>query len=202
MKVCILDYGSGNVRSVYNLVLAITSNVCVSNSEDEINAASHLVLPGVGSFESVISKVRSTLPINLILERICINKTPFLGICVGMQILATSGMEFGEHDGLGIIPGVVDLVKSEGQNLPHVGWNSVNFSSENELFSGIKSGEDFYFVHSYAMMPKNVEHIISTTFYGENFCSAIQHENIFGVQFHPEKSQIAGKKLFTNFLNI
>ena len=202
MRVCILDYGSGNVGSVYNLVSTITSNVYIASSENDVATATHLILPGVGSFESVMKKVNHTLPINLIKERVCSDKIPFLGICVGMQILASYGMEFGKHDGLDLIPGTVDLIKSKSQNLPHVGWNSVDLINESQLFMGIETGQDFYFVHSYAMRPNNNRHVISTTSYGESFCSAIQYENIFGVQFHPEKSQFAGKKLFKNFLNI
>lgn len=202
MRVCILDYGSGNVGSVYNLVSTITSNVYIASSENDVATATHLILPGVGSFESVMKKVNDTLPINLIKERVCSDKIPFLGICVGMQILASYGMEFGKHDGLDLIPGTVDLIKSKSQNLPHVGWNSVDLINESQLFMGIETGQDFYFVHSYAMRPNNYRHVISTTSYGESFCSAIQYENIFGVQFHPEKSQFAGKKLFKNFLNI
>ena len=201
-KVCILDYGSGNTRSVYNLIATITDNVSISNAITDIENASHIILPGVGSFGASMDKINQLLPMETIKASLFEQKKPFLGICVGMQVLADEGFEFDSYKGLGWIPGSISKIECGDLPLPHVGWNSIQKNKESILLKGIEDETDFYFVHSYAFYPTNKEFIVASTIYSETFCSVIEKDNIFGVQFHPEKSQVAGKKLMENFLNI
>lgn len=201
-KVCILDYGSGNVRSVYNLLAAACSNVTVSNDVRAIQEASHIILPGVGSFSAAMRKIEGTLPMADLCHALFVENKPFLGICVGMQVMAESGLEFGENVGLGWIPGSVELLKTNGAPLPHIGWNNIRVNHSCPLLDGLENEPDFYFVHSYAMRPSNSASVVATTEYGQEFCSVVHRGNLFGVQFHPEKSQKAGKKLIENFLSI
>ena len=201
-KVCILDYGSGNTKSVYNLFASISTNVFISNAIIDINDASHIVLPGVGSFKSSMTKIIETIPMDTLRENLFKKGKPFLGICVGMQVLADIGQEFEETNGLGWVSGEVKRLECNSLPLPHVGWNSVNIAKTSFLFRDIEDGSDFYFVHSYAFRPVDRNCIISNTIYGETFCSALEYDNFYGVQFHPEKSHVAGRKLVNNFLSI
>lgn len=201
-RVCILDYGSGNVRSVYNLFSTIVDKVSVSNEVENILGATHIVLPGVGAFGAAMRKIHDTLPMEMLEQAVLVEKRPFLGICVGMQVMATRGMEFGEHAGLGWIAGSVEKLDTKGSPLPHVGWNNINCCQESPLLTGLGDAPDFYFVHSFAFHAENPQHVQATTEYGEVFCSVIQRENLHGVQFHPEKSQRAGIKLAKNFLSL
>jgi len=199
-KVCILDYGSGNVASVYNLINRLGYDINISNKPTDIKKSSHLILPGVGAFGSSIEKIKSNISIDLLHDEVQVKKKPFLGICVGMQVLAEKGLEFGEHDGLGWIEGVVE--KLSAKVLPHVGWNNIEIKKNSSIFKNIKNASDFYFVNSYALKVKDSNFIIAETTYENKFCSAVQKENIFGVQFHPEKSQKMGQLIIDNFLKI
>ena len=199
-KVCILDYGSGNVASVYNLLSRLNYKAKISNNSSDIKGSSHIILPGVGAFGASIEKIRNKIEINLLENEVKIKKKPFLGICVGMQILADKGFEFGEHDGLGWIEGTVEKIKAKV--LPHIGWNNIQVKKQSPIFSNIENSKDFYFVNSYAFNVKDKNLIISETSYGSTFCSAVQKDNIFGVQFHPEKSQKAGQLVMHNFLKL
>jgi len=201
-KVCILDYGSGNVRSVFNMVSLLCSDVVVSNKESDIAKATHLILPGVGAFRSSMEMVREKLPLQLLEKRVLEEKIPFLGICVGMQILAEKGFEFGECQGLAWISGSVNKLEVGEMPLPHVGWNSIEVVSPSSLFLNLSPSEDFYFVHSYVFIPSDKSFVAATTNYDEKFCSVIIKDNIYGVQFHPEKSQKAGMTLLQNFLEL
>jgi imidazole glycerol-phosphate synthase subunit HisH len=200
-SVCILDYGSGNVGSVYNIFKTISESVVISNNPQDMKDATHLVLPGVGAFGASMKKIHSRIPIADAEELVIQHKKPFLGICVGMQVLVDTGLEFGEHKGLGWIPGVCRKIETDGQALPHVGWNDLEIIQASPLTTNFQPHPDFYFVHSYVVVPENKDHIVASTTYGEQFCSIIQNNNIFGVQFHPEKSQKFGKQLLINFLN-
>lgn len=202
MKVCILDYGSGNVGSVYNIVSLITPNVVISNDDVDVVNSSHLILPGVGAFNTSMQKINKHLPVKIINQEVIIKKKPFLGICVGLQVLATRGFEFGEHPGLNWIPGEVNKLDSNKLPLPHIGWNDIHIVRNSPIVKRFNYNPDFYFVHSFVFKPKFDKHIISKTNYGQDFCSIIQKDNIFGVQFHPEKSQKAGKILLENFLEL
>lgn len=199
-SVCILDYGSGNVKSVFNLFSAIAKHVVISNDPVEIKQATHIILPGVGAFGAAMRKIHEKIPVDILKQVVMIEKKPFMGICVGMQVLATHGMEFGECPGLGWIGGVVEKINSKNLPLPHIGWNNISSKQDSPLLNGLGDDADFYFVHSYAFRPDNEQYRLATTSYGEEFCSVIQRENIYGVQFHPEKSQRTGIKLAKNFL--
>tara|TARA_R110002110_G_scaffold415719_1_gene654203 strand:- start:39983 stop:40606 length:624 start_codon:yes stop_codon:yes gene_type:complete len=198
--ICILDYGSGNVMSVFNLVKKITDNVTISNAVNDIKLSSHIILPGVGAFGEVMNKMKATLPLKILQNEVVTHQKPFLGICVGMQVLSDCSTEFGQHEGLGWIPGTVDLISSDGQPLPHVGWNDIDCRNSHRLFNKLPQDIDFYFVHKYGFKTKSKEHTLATTNYGESFASVIGKDNIYGVQFHPEKSQLAGESLVSNFL--
>ncbi len=200
-KVCILDYGSGNVASVYNLIKFLKFKCIISNQVSEIKNSSHIILPGVGAFGESIKKIRNRLPLEILEKEILLKKRPFLGICVGMQVLAEKGEEFGSHKGLGWIKGKV--IKLKAKTLPHIGWNNLLIKKkESSIIQGINNTDDFYFVNSFHFDVKENKSIISKTSYTQSFCSIVQKNNIIGVQFHPEKSQDSGKKLLINFLNL
>lgn len=201
-SVCILDYGSGNVRSVFNIVSLLNPEVIVSNLAEDIRNASHLILPGVGAFEAAMQKIKNSIPLEVLEAEVFTKKKPFLGICVGMQVLADTGYEFGKHKGLGWITGEVKKINSGSLPLPHIGWNNTEIKKDNPLVEGISSDFDFYFVHSFAFFTDQTENVVATTDYGQKFCSIIAKENVYGVQFHPEKSQKAGQLLLENFLKI
>lgn len=200
--ICILDYGSGNVRSVYNMMSLLSQDVVISNKPSDLQAASHLILPGVGAFGSSMEKIKEKIPLDLLEELVVTKKKPFLGICVGMQVLANKGYEFGEHEGLGWIPGETKHLEVNDLPLPHVGWNTVSVKKETPLLPETKEDIHFYFVHSYAFSPTDKKTITGITEYGESFCSMVQKDNIMGVQFHPEKSQQAGQILLKNFISL
>lgn len=201
-NICILDYGSGNTRSVFNMVSSLEKNTKISNEPSDIENATHLILPGVGAFGASMQKVREKIPIALLEDEVLAKGKPFLGICVGMQLLADVGYEFGEEKGLGWIKGSVRKIEAGSLPLPHVGWNNVACKASAPVAKDFAEDIDFYFVHSYVFVPEDAGVILGTTRYGENFCSMLGSGNIFGVQFHPEKSQRAGIQLFTNFLEI
>jgi glutamine amidotransferase len=198
--ICILDYGSGNVQSVFNLVSTISSDVRVSNDPGAIRGASHLILPGVGAFGASMSRIRATVPLDVLEEQVLQRHTPFLGICVGFQVLADKGFEFGEHDGLGWLGGQVDRLASGTLPLPHIGWNNIIVQRPSPLLDQLRPDEDFYFVHSFAFRPARADDVVAVTEYGEPFAAVASRDNIHGVQFHPEKSQRAGRRLLENFL--
>lgn len=198
--VCILDYGSGNVRSVANLLESLSVQVSVSNAVEDIQAATHLILPGVGAFPSSLDKMRVSLPIEALSAQVRVKGTPFLGICVGMQALATLGLEFFPHPGLDWIPGQVVRLDTLGLPLPHVGWNDLQIERESPLLDSLGSSPDFYFVHSYVFEPVDGSVVVASAQYGQTFPAVIQQKNICGCQFHPEKSQFAGRRFLVNFL--
>lgn len=200
IKVCILDYGSGNVRSVLNAFSSF-ADCEVSNDVKVINNASHVILPGVGSYKNSMSLIEKRIPLLELKNEISSGK-PFLGICVGMQVLGSKGIEFEEAQGLGLIHGVVSRIRCETLPLPHVGWNNLIGIREGHLTRGISEDDDFYFVHSYAFTEIEAKLVLADAYYGERFPAMVQFENIFGVQFHPEKSQKAGSKIIKNFLDI
>lgn len=200
-SVCVLDYGSGNVRSVFNLFSAVTDRVKVSNEADDIRDASHLVLPGVGAFGAAMRKIGERIPVDVVEQEVGAGK-PLLGICVGMQVMADVGTEFGEHRGLGWISGRVDRLEPGDLPLPHVGWNDIAVQRSHPLLEGLESAADFYYVHSYAFRPDREEHVLATTDFGETFTAVVQKDHLLGVQFHPEKSQKAGLRLVRNFVSL
>lgn len=200
LKVCILDYGSGNAGSVLNLLRAITPDVVLSNDPDAIRQAGHIILPGVGAFGASMARIRASIPLDLLKEEVVGKGKPFLGICVGMQVLADRGDEFGVHEGLGWIAGEVTRLDSGRLPLPHIGWNDVVNDGSCPLLRGFGSNTDFYFVHSYVFRARQAGCVAATAEYGEKFAAIVGAGNIYGVQFHPEKSQKAGRILLENFL--
>lgn len=200
INVCILDYGSGNVKSVLNSFSQF-SDCRISNAKSDVINATHLVLPGVGTYKDSMQRILNTIPIELIKEQVSEGK-PILGICVGMQVLGDKGIEFEEAYGLGLIPGVVSKIESADLPLPHVGWNNLTDLSSHEITEGISEEDDFYFVHSYAYSSIPKEFVNAEVEYGVTFPAIISSGNIIGVQFHPEKSQKAGNRLIQNFLGI
>ncbi|MXS19955.1 imidazole glycerol phosphate synthase subunit HisH [Pseudomonas oryzihabitans] len=200
-RVCVLDYGAGNVRSVLNLFESLGPTQ-LSNDPEIIAAASHLVLPGVGAFGAAMAKVEQHLPLPLLRRLVLEERRPFLGICVGMQLLADEGLEFGHCRGLGWIPGRVERLASGDSPLPHVGWNDVRVERAHPLLQGLEEPADFYFVHSYGFQATDPANVLATVEYGERFAAVVGRGNVLGVQFHPEKSQGPGRRLLRNFLEL
>ena len=203
MRVVIIDYGLGNLGSIQRAVSeCCNGSVSISHIPEDIEAADKLILPGVGAFADGMKNLREKCLDQVIRYQTLNEHIPLLGICLGMQLLATRGYEGGEILGLNIIHGEVKKLKpvTTDERIPHVGWNEVYYNKNNILFENITNGSDFYFVHSYHFVPKDKNDIIATTPYCGNFVSAIQKNNIFGVQFHPEKSQVWGFQLLKNFL--
>ena len=199
IKVCILDYGSGNVKSVKNLLQHLKVKSTISKKNKAIKDSTHIILPGVGAFGESIKKLRKNIDINFLEKEVLKNKKPFLGICVGMQLLADTGEEFGIHKGLGWIKGKV--IKLKSKILPHIGWNEISIKKKNLLFQELNE-KDFYFVNSFHFDVKDKKLVLANTEYKNTFCSVVNKENIYGVQFHPEKSQLSGKQIIKNFLSI
>ena len=205
IKVGIVDYESGNTRSVLNAIEFLGYDGVLSNDKNRLSDCSHIILPGVGSFKNVMDNLRNKELVSVLQDLVIKEKKYFLGICVGMQILAKTGYEFGEHTGLGWIDGKVRLLDVGGKKLrlPHVGWSEVtDYSSDFVLFNEISDASAFYFVHSYALCLDARVTFSAYTNYGNMFLAAVQKENIFGVQFHPEKSQQDGLKLLKNYCEL
>ena len=177
----------------------------ISNNIDEIKNADKIVLPGVGAFRDGMNHLKELNLIELLNDEVIKNKKPFLGICLGMQLIATKSFENGEIDGLGWIDAEVIKFNFEKYNkklkIPHVGWNNVSYKNKNVLYFKIEDNNDFYFVHSYHFTT-NEDVVTSNTDYGFDFVSSINKDNIYAFQFHPEKSQSAGLKIIENFVNL
>jgi len=201
----IIDFDMGNLKSIANMIKKIGYDSCITRLPDEISAADKLILPGVGSFDQGIKKIRYYGLDNILHQEVIKQNKKILGICLGMQLMMSHSEE-GSLKGLSWIEGDVKKFKfSSQQNLkiPHMGWNTVDIQKENILLEQSERIEErFYFVHSYYVTCSCPENILATSFYGNKFVASFQRENIFGVQFHPEKSHRFGKKLLANFLGI
>ncbi len=193
----LVDYGMGNLRSVSKALEKVGFSVKVSSDPEEVKRAEVLVLPGVGAFRDAMENLRKLGLLKEILRHIEKGK-PYMGICLGLQLLFERSYEFGETEGFGVLEGEVLLLPPKVK-VPHIGWNQLWRQKPSDLLNGIKEGEYFYFVHSYHVVPKRQDIILTTTDYGIDFVSSIEYENIFAVQFHPEKSQKAGLRLLENF---
>ena len=202
MTICIVDANSGNKKSVYNLLKYLNYDVRVSRSSEDIIKATHLILPGVGSYSEMMSKLKKYNLIDILSNEVLIKKKPFLGICVGMQVLSTFGYEFEKSTGLNWIEGIVRRLNTDNLKLPHIGWNSILIQKKNIILNEIDENSNFYFLHSYIFESKNVNSIVAKTSYGEFFPCIVNSGNIWGFQFHPEKSQIAGQLILKNFLKL
>ena len=209
MLVGIIDYGSGNIRSVFKSfekaasLLSSEIQIKIIKNANELKKIEKIVLPGVGAFADCMEglKKRPGLIEMLNLKVLKENK-PFLGICVGMQLLANSSSEYGYTEGLSWLEGKVDNIKAVTKEIkiPHMGWNSLIFNQNSPLLNNIKKGEDFYFVHSYQFDVKENNFVLATTNYGIDITAIVLKNNILGTQFHPEKSQKAGIQFIKNFL--
>lgn len=204
MELVIVDYGMGNLRSVTNAFQALGCQAVISRDPLDLKNAERIVLPGVGAFGDGMRHLKEEGLVEVMQEEVIENKKPFLGICLGMQLLATKGTEHGEHQGLNWIPGSVVRIPGDDHliRIPHIGWNGLHFLKKDGLYSGLTGREAFYFLHSYVLIPENDLVVSSICDYGTEFAASIEKENIFGVQFHPEKSQEAGLKVLKNFLSI
>lgn len=202
----VINYGSGNIHAIYNVLkrLKVETKI-INNASDFSEDISKVVLPGVGAFDEVIKNLSSSGLLPIITEKVLEKKMPTLGICVGMQLMGTCSEE-GTLPGLNWIPGKIkkfDIKKINSlPKIPHMGWNSIEPYTNNQLFKNIDCEKGFYFIHSFYYSVESKENQIAATTYGENFSSVIKKDNIIGCQFHPEKSHSNGIQLFRNFLEI
>ena len=200
-KVTIVDYGMGNIASVRNAFHYLGVDTEVVNTPPGVMTARLVVLPGVGAFGDAMRNLHSLRLIEPLNRKVMEERIPFLGICLGMQLLADESDEKGTHEGLGWIPGRVEALDVTPLRVPHMGWNDVIANSEDDLMRGLQQNPSFYFVHSYQLRCKNRDDIHSTVNYGGEVTAAVRRNNLFAVQFHPERSHHNGLGLLTNFLN-
>ena len=197
--IAIVDYGMGNLRSVHKGFERVGFQATVTHDPQVIKKAAGLVLPGVGAFKKAMENLEQLGLTDPIVEFIAMGK-PFLGICLGLQLLFSEGEEFGVQRGLGIFEGrVVRFCRADSLKIPHMGWNAVKIRKKVPVLEDIENGSHFYFVHSYYPIPQNQEIVATTTDYGGDFVSSVARGNLFACQFHPEKSQAAGLKILKNF---
>ena len=208
MKVTIVDYNSGNISSVINSFKEVAKDkiiVEVTADLNKIKSSDKVVLPGQGSFKSCVDALNKINGLTETLNEFAINnKKPLLGICVGLQMFADIGYEETETKGLGWISGKVSKIDNQNGKfkLPHIGWNQINIIKQSKIFKNVENDTHMYFVHSYEFIPNDKNTISATTDYSSNIVCAVEKENIFGTQFHPEKSDKLGLKIIDNFINI
>jgi imidazole glycerol-phosphate synthase subunit HisH len=197
--IAIIDYGMGNLRSVQKGFEKVGRQAVVTSDPAEVRKAEKIVLPGVGAFEDAIAELKRKELVRPVLEAIDAGK-PFLGICLGLQMLFEKSYENGVHEGLGVLKGdVVRFELPEEFSIPHMGWNQLQIRRPAPALAGLAEGTYVYFVHSYYVVPKDAGVIATETDYGGEFCSSVWRDNIFATQFHPEKSQAEGLKMLRNF---
>jgi glutamine amidotransferase len=201
--VAIVDYGMCNLDSIRRAVEECGGSPQVTGDPKDLERAARIIIPGVGSFSEAAGNLKKLGLADAIREQVRGKQIPLLGICLGMQLLATRGEEGGESEGLGLIDGdVVKLAPAAAkERVPHVGWNEVRPVTPHPLFQGISPGKDFYFVHSFHLRPRDAKFRLASTPYCGEFASAVVSDNVLGVQFHPEKSQRVGFQLLKNFLS-
>ncbi|WP_423838801.1 imidazole glycerol phosphate synthase subunit HisH [Thalassospira alkalitolerans] len=197
----VIDYGLGNMRSVYGALGRIGVQFSPVQSPRDLSGCTHLILPGVGAFSQGMRNLHERTLVEPLVELVGHGEVFLLGICLGMQLLAKSSTEFGDCDGLNLIDATVDLLQVERKDmpLPHVGWNEVQAVRSNPLTGGLEHRDYYYHVHSYVMKPRCEENVLARSEYGENFATIVGCGNVYGTQFHPEKSQVAGLNLLRNF---
>lgn len=203
-KAAVVDYGMGNLDSVCRAIEECGAEAVVTSEKSVFSSAGYIILPGVGAFADGMKQVRELGLEEPLKEEVVSKGIPLLGICLGMQLLADSGCEGGETRGLGLIPGRIERLKPDSTDtkIPHVGWNEVFPEKRSALFKGIDPGRDFYFVHSYSFNCADKSDVLAYTPYCGGFVSAVERGNIYGVQFHPEKSMKWGLELVRNFLSL
>jgi glutamine amidotransferase len=198
----IVGYGMGNIMSLCNAVRAVEADVFVAECPHELDQATHLILPGVGAFPKGMEQLRA-LGFDAELRRLVLGQQrPLLGVCLGMQLLASWGEEHRECEGLGFVPGRVTHLQADGLRIPHVGWNDTVSTLDNRLFGRQGTQTCFYYVHSYHLIPDNPTDASMTCDYGQAIVAAVERGNIFGVQFHPEKSHIDGLQILKQFIEV
>ena len=208
MNVTIVDYKSGNISSVINSFQAVAQdniNINVTEDLNQIKSSDKIVLPGQGSFKSCIDALNNIRGlVDTLKDFALVNKKPLLGICVGLQMFADVGYEETETKGLGWISGKVSKIDNQNGKfkLPHIGWNQINILKDSKIFKEVENNSDIYFVHSYEFMPTDNKVISATTDYSTKVVCSVEKENIFGTQFHPEKSDKTGLKIINNFINL
>ncbi len=208
MKVTIVDYNSGNISSVINSFKEVAKDkvkIEVTADLNKIKSSDKLVLPGQGSFKSCVDALNNIKGLVDVLDDFATNdKKPLLGICVGLQMFADIGYEESETKGLSWIPGKVSKIDNQNgkYKLPHIGWNQLNILKESKIFKNIENNSHMYFVHSYEFIPEEKSVIIATIDYSSKVVCAVEKDNIFGTQFHPEKSDRLGLKIIENFINL
>ena len=208
MNVTIVDYNSGNISSVINSFKEVAEdkvNIEVTSDLNKIKSSDKIVLPGQGSFKSCVDALKKIDGLTTALNEFAIiDKKPLLGICVGLQMFADIGYEEHETKGLGWISGKVSKIDNQNgkYKLPHIGWNQIDIVKDSKIFKDIKNNSHMYFVHSYEFIPADKNVISATTDYSSNIVCSVEKENIFGTQFHPEKSDKIGLKIIYNFINL
>ena len=200
-RIGIVDYGMGNRRSVEKALERVGASVTVTAEHDALRAADGLVLPGVGAFPKAMENLRALGLDELLAERVGAG-VPLLGICLGLQLLFDRSTELGGAEGLGLVEGPVTALEAEGLKLPHIGWNLVRWRGSSPLTDGLPEECPFYHVHSFAPRPAHEDDVLGEAEYGELFPSAVTRDNVYGVQFHPEKSSAVGLRLLGNFAAI
>lgn len=202
MKVAIVNYGLGNLGSVRRAFEDLGANAYIADTPEALAGAARVVLPGVGAFGDGMAALMRSGWAQELRGAVLDQHIPLLGICLGMQMLGSRSHEGGDTAGLNLIPGEVRRLDALGCELriPHVGWNEVRFKTGHGLLEGIPDGSDFYFVHSYALVPEDGAHLVATSPYGCDVAAIVRRENVFGCQFHPEKSSKAGRRLLKNFM--
>jgi glutamine amidotransferase len=201
VSVAIIDYGVGNLRSVEKALTAVGVDAVVTSDKFVLQTAERLVLPGVGAFGACMSEFKRHGFMQLVIDRVE-QGTPLLGVCVGMQMLFEESSEFGKTKGLGLLEGQVNRFDDDSLVVPHVGWNQVGRTSLSPILNDVSDNSFFYFVHSYYCEPADKDAIVGETEYGVTFASVVAKKNIYGVQFHPEKSQNSGLQLLKNFASL
>jgi glutamine amidotransferase len=200
--IAIIDYGMGNLRSVQKGFEKVGHQAVVTSDPSEVACAAKVVLPGVGAFEDAIAELRRRKLDEPVRAAIAAKK-PFLGICLGLQLLFDVGYENGRHEGLGVLPGeVVRFDLPKGLSVPHMGWNQLEIRRPAPILAGVAEGTYVYFVHSYYVVPRDADVVAASTDYGGSFCSMVWRDNIFATQFHPEKSQAEGLRILKNFAEL
>lgn len=200
--IIIIDYKIGNVGSIFNMINRMGTEIKISSALDEIAKADKLILPGIGAFDNGMKNLQNMDLLPILNRRVLNDKVPILGICLGMQLMTKRSQE-GKMSGIGWID--AETVRfnfdkdSNSRKIPHMGWNSIRLNKNNFLFEGMHKNSRFYFAHSYHALCNNEKDILAKTYYGYEFVSAFNSDNIFGVQFHPEKSHRFGKKILENF---
>ena len=200
--VAVIDYDAGNIKSVEKAMVALGEDVVVTRREEDILSADHVILPGVGAFGDAMDKLHRYRLVEVIKE-VADSGTPFLGICLGLQLLFESSEESEGATGLGILPGkIVRLPEDQGLKIPHIGWNSLRYPNRGRLFEGIPEQSYVYFVHSYYLQADDQEIVTATTEYAAHIHASVERQNVFACQFHPEKSSDVGMKILRNFLAV